>query len=43
MFSLHHVRMHMYIAEAQRGEFKIVKDLGVIDPRECVQGTGEAS
>ena len=30
----------MYIAQAQGGTFKIVKDLGVIDPKECVQGTG---
>lgn len=35
----HHVRMHMYIAQAQSGKFKIVKDLGVIDPKECAQGT----
>jgi branched-chain amino acid transport system substrate-binding protein len=35
----HHVRMNMYIAQAQNGKFKIVKDLGVIDPKECVQGT----
>jgi ABC-type branched-subunit amino acid transport system substrate-binding protein len=39
----HHVRMHMYIAQAQSGTFRIVKDLGVIDPRECVQGTGQDS
>jgi ABC-type branched-subunit amino acid transport system substrate-binding protein len=39
----HHVRMHMYIAQAQSGKFKIVKDLGVIDPKECVQGMSEAS
>jgi ABC-type branched-subunit amino acid transport system substrate-binding protein len=35
----HHVRMNMYIAQAQNGKFKIVKNLGHIDPRECVQGT----
>jgi len=38
----HHVRMNMYIAQAQNGRFKIVKDLGVIDPKECVQGTSVA-
>lgn len=38
----HHVRMHMYIAQAQSGTFRIVKDLGVIDPKECVQGTRTA-
>jgi len=30
----HHVRMNMYIAQAQNGRFKVVKDLGVIDPKE---------
>jgi ABC-type branched-subunit amino acid transport system substrate-binding protein len=34
----HHVRMNMYIAQAQNGNFKIVKNLGVIDPKECMQG-----
>ncbi len=34
----HHVRMNMYIAQANNGEFKIVKSLGVIDPQECLQG-----
>jgi ABC-type branched-subunit amino acid transport system substrate-binding protein len=38
----HHVRMNMYIAQAQSGRFRIVKDLGVIDPRECVQSTGQS-
>ena len=37
----HHVRMNMYIARAQDGKFKIVKNLGVIDPKECVQGTSD--
>jgi len=32
----HHVRMNMYIAQAHDGDFRIVKDLGVIDPRESV-------
>ena len=30
----HHVRMNMYIAQASNGQFKIVKNLGVIDPNE---------
>jgi ABC-type branched-subunit amino acid transport system substrate-binding protein len=30
----HHVRMNMYIAQANNGDFKIVKNLGVIDPQE---------
>jgi ABC-type branched-subunit amino acid transport system substrate-binding protein len=30
----HHVRMNMYIAQASNGRFKIVKNLGVIDPKE---------
>ena len=34
----HHVRMNMYIAQASKGSFKIVKSLGVIDPKECMQG-----
>jgi ABC-type branched-subunit amino acid transport system substrate-binding protein len=34
----HHLRMNMYIAQAKNGEFEIVKNLGVIDPKECVQG-----
>jgi ABC-type branched-subunit amino acid transport system substrate-binding protein len=35
----HHIRMNMYIAQANYGTFKIVESLGVIDPKECVQGT----
>jgi ABC-type branched-subunit amino acid transport system substrate-binding protein len=31
----HHVRMNMYIAQARNGEFKVVKNLGVIDPNEA--------
>src|SRR6266513_2020979 len=34
----HHVRMNMYIAQAGNGHFTIVKSLGVIDPKECMQG-----
>ena len=30
----HHVRMNMYIAQAQSGKFKIVKNLGHVDPKE---------
>jgi len=39
----HHVRMNMYIAPAIGGNFKIVKSLGVIDPKECLQGVKQAS
>ena len=31
----HHVRVNMYIAQASNGQFKIVKNLGVIDPKEA--------
>ncbi|MGO4810610.1 substrate-binding protein [Cupriavidus sp. 2MCAB6] len=34
----HHVRMNMYIAQASNGSFRIVKSLGVVDPKECMQG-----
>ena len=34
----HHVRMNMYIAQAKNGNFNVVKNLGVIDPKECMQG-----
>lgn len=34
----HHARMNMYIAQAKNGNFKVVKNLGVIDPKECTQG-----
>jgi ABC-type branched-subunit amino acid transport system substrate-binding protein len=30
----HHVRMNMYIAQASNGQFKVVKSLGIIDPKE---------
>jgi ABC-type branched-subunit amino acid transport system substrate-binding protein len=36
----HHVRMNMYIAQASNGTFKVVKDLGVIDPKEAVLSIG---
>ncbi|WP_214475980.1 substrate-binding protein [Mesorhizobium sp. dw_380] len=32
----HHVRMNMYIAQAQGGRFRVVKNLGLIDPNERV-------
>jgi ABC-type branched-subunit amino acid transport system substrate-binding protein len=34
----HHVRMKMYVARAKNGNFEIVKSLGAIDPKECMQG-----
>jgi ABC-type branched-subunit amino acid transport system substrate-binding protein len=34
----HHLRLNMYIAQARNSKFKVVKNLGVIDPMECVQG-----
>jgi ABC-type branched-subunit amino acid transport system substrate-binding protein len=36
----HHVRMNMYIAQAHDGTFKVVEDLGVIDPKEAVLSIG---
>jgi branched-chain amino acid transport system substrate-binding protein len=30
--------MNMYIARANNGTFEIVKSLGIIDPKECIQG-----
>ena len=35
----HHVRMNMYIAQANNGKFKIVKNLGAIDPNEAMVPT----
>jgi ABC-type branched-subunit amino acid transport system substrate-binding protein len=35
----HHVRMNMYIAQANDGVFKVVENLGVIDPKESVVGS----
>ena len=32
----HHVRMNMYIAQADGGSFKVVEELGLIDPKEAV-------
>jgi hypothetical protein len=30
----HHARLNMYIAQASNGIFKVVKNLGVIEPNE---------
>ncbi len=30
----HHVRMNMYIARSEAGTFKVIENLGCIDPRE---------
>ncbi len=35
----HHVRMHMYIAQARGGRFEVVESLGAIDPQERQVGT----
>src|SRR5205085_9985408 len=32
----HHARLNMYIAQASNGIFKVVKNLGVIEPNESV-------
>jgi ABC-type branched-subunit amino acid transport system substrate-binding protein len=37
----HHVRMNMYIAQANDGVFKVVENLGVIDPKESVVGSAQ--
>ena len=34
----HHVRMNMYIARSEGGTFKVVQNLGHIDPKECEVG-----
>ena len=33
----HHVRMNMYIAQVKNGTFEIVENLGIMDPKECMQ------
>ena len=38
----HHARMNMYIAQARKGSYEIVKDLGVIDPEERMQSVSQA-
>ncbi|MFO1187397.1 MAG: substrate-binding protein [Alphaproteobacteria bacterium] len=35
----HHARMNMYIGRARNGAFEIVKTLGTIDPKECLQSS----
>jgi branched-chain amino acid transport system substrate-binding protein len=30
----HHLRLNMYIARARNGRFKVVENLGVVDPKE---------
>jgi len=32
----HHLRLNMYIAQARKGHFEVVNDLGVIEPKEPV-------
>lgn len=34
----HHLRMNMSIGQANNGRFEVVESLGVLDPKECVQG-----
>jgi branched-chain amino acid transport system substrate-binding protein len=34
----HHVRMNMYVAQVSNGKLNVVKSLGAMDPKECVQG-----
>ena len=34
----HHVRMNMYIARSEGGTFRVVENLGHIDPQECEVG-----
>ena len=36
----HHVRMNMYIAQARNGHFKVIENLGIIDPKEQEIGSG---
>ena len=35
----HHVRMNMYIAQATGGRFKVLKNLGMIEPKEATVGS----
>jgi ABC-type branched-subunit amino acid transport system substrate-binding protein len=34
----HHLRLNMYIGQANNGKFEVMKSLGVLDPKECTQG-----
>ena len=36
----HHVRMNMYIGQANGGAFDVVETLGAIDPNENMQPVG---
>jgi len=36
----HHVRMNMYIGQANSGKFEVVESLGVIEPKECMRAQG---
>jgi branched-chain amino acid transport system substrate-binding protein len=38
----HHARLNMYIAQASNGIFKVVKNLGVIQPNESVVGASRS-
>ena len=35
----HHVRMNMYIAQSRNGTFKVLENVGHIDPQECEVGS----
>lgn len=42
----HHPRLNMYVAQARNGNFEVVKELGVIDPKEdprALQETGKTA
>ncbi len=34
----HHLRLNMYIAQVKNSKLEVVKNLGVLDPKECMQG-----
>jgi hypothetical protein len=35
--ALHHLRLNMYIAQAENGVFRVIRNLGMIDPKEHVE------
>jgi urea transport system substrate-binding protein len=39
----HHLRMNMYIGQVQNGRIKVIKELGVLDPKERVVGARQGS
>ena len=39
----HHVRMNMYIAQVTDGRFRVVKNLGMIDPKEMIVAQRQAA